>query len=139
MELADVDFTPLARALSALDEAIAVLHDPPGPQFKQLMQDATIQRFEFTFELAWKMLRRVLMSQGHQDVGASARAIFRMGRQEGFLDDVRTWFGYLEARNVTTHVYDNEKVHDLLHSIESFRDDAYALLQRLSDRCHEPE
>lgn len=139
MQPQDIDLEPLSRALSALDEALEITARPPMPQLRQLMRDAAIQRFEFSFEMSWKALRRVLLALGHREVGASARGVLRMGRQEGLLDDVRAWLSYLEACNVTTRVYDDTRVELLLQTIEAFALAAKDLLQRLRAVCHESE
>ena len=135
----DIDLTPLSRALSALDEALEATRRPPLPHLRQLLRDAAIQRFEFSFEMSWKALRRVLLALGHREVGASARGVLRMGRQEGLVDDVKGWLTFLEARNITTHVYDDARVEQLLQSVEAFAPAAKELLDRLRDVCRESE
>ena len=57
-----LDLTPLERALASLEEAFQACDALPD---NSLMRDGAIQRFEFTYELAWKFLRRALL----RDVG----------------------------------------------------------------------
>lgn len=52
-----LDLTPLTRALAALQRGL--LRWQATPEDEEL-RDACIQRFEFTFELCWKMLKRRL-------------------------------------------------------------------------------
>ena len=87
----------LGRALDRLAEALARPIDDP------LAVDASIQRFEFTFELFWKLLRRRLARQGI-DV-ASPRAALRQAYRLGWLDDEARWLGMLDDRNLTSHTY----------------------------------
>ncbi|HEX6142728.1 MAG TPA: HI0074 family nucleotidyltransferase substrate-binding subunit [Geminicoccaceae bacterium] len=87
----------LGRALERLSEALARAPDDP------LVVDASIQRFEFTFELFWKLARRVLA--GHGVDAPSPRATLRHAYRLGWLDDEARWLGMLEDRNPTSHTY----------------------------------
>ncbi|MBI5619500.1 nucleotidyltransferase substrate binding protein [Candidatus Gottesmanbacteria bacterium] len=86
----------LARAVARLKEALAL---PPT----QINQDASIQRFEFSIELAWKLLRAAILYQGGSSIGP--RDSVRIGAQMGFIDNPSLWLDLLDARNLTTHVY----------------------------------
>lgn len=57
----------LARGLDRLGEALDV------PEGHPLAVDGTIQRFEFTFELFWKLLRRLLLREGSRPVARGPR------------------------------------------------------------------
>lgn len=90
----DRDF---GRALDRLTEALARSPDEP------LVVDASIQRFEFTFELFWKLVRRLLAEQGIE--AASPRTTLRHAFRLGWLDDEAQWLGMLDDRNRTSHTY----------------------------------
>jgi len=66
-----LDFTPLARALQTLQEAQA------RPPQNDLERDGVIQRFEYTFELCWKSIRKALLFFGRSEVSGSPRPLFR--------------------------------------------------------------
>lgn len=87
----------LGLALDRLDEAVARGADDP------LVVDGTIQRFEFTFELAWKLIARLLARQGIEV--ASPCAALRQAHRQGWLDDEGSWLRMLEDRNLTSHAY----------------------------------
>ncbi len=84
------------KALGQLIKAVAQPRD-------EFVRDSIIQRFEFTFELAWKTSKKVL---GTQSVGP--RVIIREMAQQGFINDVSLWFKLLEARNLSVHAYNEE-------------------------------
>jgi len=88
----------LERALARLEEALA--EDPSAP----LVLDGTIQRFEFVFELCWKAMRAVLADQGIET--ASPRGTIRAAYAAGLIDDEAAWLALLQARNETSHTYD---------------------------------
>ena len=71
----------LARALDRLDEALAVPPDAP------LAVDGTVQRFEFTFELAWKTAKAALHDEGVAT--RTPREVLREAMRAGWLADER--------------------------------------------------
>jgi len=72
-----------------------------------LIRDATIQRFEFTFEVVWKTLKLYLEHQGHECGGP--RQTLKKAFAEKLIvtpEDADAWFRMLEDRNLTSHAYD---------------------------------
>jgi len=63
-----------------------------------------IQYFEVTFELAWKMLKDYLESEGFNI--NSPRAAVKQAIQSNIIDDGHIWMDALEDRNLTVHTYD---------------------------------
>jgi nucleotidyltransferase substrate binding protein (TIGR01987 family) len=90
-------FDDLRRSLDRLAEALNVAAEEP------LAIDGTIQRFEFAFELFWKVVRRLLADQGVE--ANSPKAVLQQAYRIGWLDDERTWLTLLEDRNLTSHTY----------------------------------
>jgi len=73
----------------------------------QLIRDATIQRFEFTFEIIWKTLKHYLERQGYECGGP--RPTLKKAFAENLIsspEEADVWFRMLEDRNLTTHAYD---------------------------------
>jgi nucleotidyltransferase substrate binding protein (TIGR01987 family) len=90
----------LQNALERLREAVA------QPEC-DLVRDAVIQRFEFTFELVWKSLKLYLERQG-LDCGGP-RSTFKSAFAEGLIrspEEADVWLRALEDRNLTSHAYD---------------------------------
>lgn len=90
------------RALTRLQEAAKA-----DPAVNDVVVDGTIQRFEFTFELAWKMLKAVLEHQGIPV--QSPRSAIKEAFKAGLIEDGDGWIDMLEDRNRTTHLYDEEQ------------------------------
>lgn len=84
-------------ALERLREALDL---PPS----DIVRDASIQRFEFCFELGWKAIQEVLRDQG-QDC-TSPKACLRIAFRQGWIQDEDHWLAILADRNLTTHTYD---------------------------------
>ncbi len=85
------------RAVERLEEACA----QPENEF---IRDSVIQRFEFCFELAWKMLRLKLLDEGIE--ASTPRTVIREAIGARMLQDVDRWSEMLQKRNETSHTYD---------------------------------
>lgn len=88
--------TDLNRSLLRLKESLK-------HKESDLVRDAVIQRFEFTFELSWKLMSAILQDQGSPTYGT--KNIIRKAAQIQILDNPQKWFVFLEARNLTVHTY----------------------------------
>jgi nucleotidyltransferase substrate binding protein (TIGR01987 family) len=94
----------LNKAVDSLLEAHALYQkNPEGSAEKKAFRDACIQRFEFCVEFSWKVSMKALGSQTQ----AAKPAVREMGRN-GLVSDVAEWLDYIEARNETSHSYDEE-------------------------------
>lgn len=72
----------------------------------ELFLDALIQRYEFTHELAWKLMKDYLEYMGIEGIIGSRDAI-RYALQNGLIDDDR-WMDTISDRNITSHNYNQE-------------------------------
>lgn len=90
----------LRKALGTLE---AALHEP----MNDFIRDAAIQRFEYVFELTWKTLQ---VAAGHTGLRcASPREAIKAAFKMGWITNPDDWFEAMEARNRTSHTY-NELV-----------------------------
>ena len=133
-----LDLSSLKKACEALDLALKVydkstlLEDSPE---KILLRDGVIQRFEFTYELSWKMLKRYLDEYSLEKADSlNNRELFRIGWEQRLIADPEKWFHYLKMRNQTSHVYDKDKDEEVFAATRDFFQDAQYLLQRLSEK-----
>ncbi len=78
----------------------------------------TIQAFEYCFELAWKIMKRLLDERGR--VANSPREVFRMAALEGFIHDCEIWFDFLKKRNMTVHTYNQNEADEVLSICVAF-------------------
>ena len=88
--------------------------------------DAVIQRFEFTFEIAWKLMRAVLMFRGIEV--NSPRMAIKESYREKFFEDGDGWIKMLEDRNLTSHTYKQDLAKEIYERIKNKH---YALLKEL--------
>jgi nucleotidyltransferase substrate binding protein (TIGR01987 family) len=129
-----LDLTPLQKAMDSLASAI---ERTEREQPDDMLRDSVIQRFEYTYELCWKMLKRRLKLDVPSPEAIdemSFREMIREGAERGLIDDPLAWFNYREKRNLTSHIYDEEIAQDVYQSALAFLTDAKNLLAALKKR-----
>ena len=127
-----IDFTSLSKAIASLDKALQTAKLRPKDEY---VRDASIQRFEYTYELCVKSLRRQLtaMSDSPAEIDALGyRDMIRTGVERGLIKSEIPWFGYRELRNATSHVYDQAKARKVFGALRRFLVDAKDLHARLN-------
>ena len=83
-----------------------------------IVLDVAAKRFEFTYEMAWKALKRVL-----DYLGIDARAprpIFKEAYAQGLLRDEQVWLDMIEMRNLSSHIYDEHEISRILTELERY-------------------
>ena len=134
-ESALLDLTSLRDALASLNRAL-IRWQAAGPQDEEL-RDACIQRFEYTFELCWKMLQRRLeldLADARSVDAMSFRDLMRSGGERGLVRDVDAWMVFRDKRNITSHTYNAAKAADVAAVIPAFAEHAQQLLTQLQAR-----
>ena len=130
-----LDVSSLAKALITLEEAINAYQKNPENGF---IRDACIQRFEYSYELSHKMLRRYLeMTESTTAIidDLSFPSLIRLGFERGLIaSEWVIWKRFREARNITAHTYDEKKALDILLILPSFLKEASLLLHELQNR-----
>lgn len=94
------------RAL--FDRALARLHEALVESETAIVRDALIQRFEFTFEMAWLSLFDYLTAQD-QRVAKQPWAVLPAAFQALLIEDAQVWDQLRLNRNLTSHTYDEGK------------------------------
>ncbi|QGG49255.1 HI0074 family nucleotidyltransferase substrate-binding subunit [Heliorestis convoluta] len=115
----------LKRALATLEEVL------PMP-YTEIVRDATIQRFEYTFELAWKLFRKVAKIEGI-DV-ASPRQALRTMYELKIIEDIDVWFEFLEDRNRTSHTYNRITAEQVFESAQRMPSILQQSLQKIEQK-----
>lgn len=102
------------NAVTRLGEALEEYAANPG---STVIRDGVIQRFEFTFELAWKSLREYMEDQGASLDSVFSKQVFKAAYSAGLIDDAQVWLDMLASRNMTSHVYDDAQAAQVLDAI----------------------
>lgn len=101
-------------AISRLDEALDE-YDKYGITSSR---DGVIQRFEFCTELAWKSTREYLLDQGYAEIN-SPKSVMKQAYADGLIDNEQDWLELLNARNLTSHIYDDNTASNIFDSIKA--------------------
>jgi nucleotidyltransferase substrate binding protein (TIGR01987 family) len=132
-----LDLSSFDKALASLDRAAIRAQAAPADEE---LRDAVIQRFEYTYELAWKMLKRhleqVVPDPARMD-GLSFRELIREGAERGIVAEAEPWFEYRHQRSLTSHAYNAEPAALVFQTALRFRDAARNLLSELERRNEE--
>ena len=84
----------------------------------ELEVEGLVQRFEYTFELAWKVLQDLLSLGGFQFM-PGPNGVIKTAFEAGYITDHDGWRAMLKSRNVFTHIYDENEILDTVKLIYS--------------------
>jgi nucleotidyltransferase substrate binding protein (TIGR01987 family) len=97
-----------ARALALLEDALK-----DGPQaLNPLEKEGTVQRFEFTLELGWNLLKDYLEASGSALVSVTPKSVINSAFSARLLPDAQIWIDMLQWRNWLSHRYDETLLED---------------------------
>jgi len=103
-------FEDLKSALKRLEEGISIEPD------KDIIMDGAIQRFEFVFELSWKLMREYLKYTGLEI--NNPRGVIKYAYQNGVIEDGDKWLKMLSDRNMTLHLYNQKMAWEIYQNIK---------------------
>ena len=134
-----IEFSPLTRALAGLEKSLGFLDSELArdPDLREQFRAAAIQGFEFTHELAFKMLKRqleVMSTAGAAVDQLSYMEGVRAAAEAGLLRETHPFRDYREKRNITSHTYDAEQAESIVAVLPAFAADIHALLAELARR-----
>ncbi len=125
-----ISLDELKKAVETLKVAIDLYNNsnPTDLLVKNAFRDACIQRFEYCIEMSWKISMKSL---GSSTVAAKP-AIREMARSN-LINNPELWFTFIEARNETSHSYDEEVAVKVFDKIQLFFPEAIKLIIQLEN------
>ena len=138
-----LDVSPLVKAVFQLEQSLGYLNSQLAARDEGLraqFRAASIQAFEYTYELGVKMLRRQLeqiVINPAELMEMAFMELIRTGAEAGMVRDVSRFRIYREKRNITSHTYDEERAEEVLTVLPDFVQDMHFLLSELKRRNHE--
>jgi nucleotidyltransferase substrate binding protein (TIGR01987 family) len=134
----ELDISALERAILRLEEAVAAYQLDMS---QSLIRDGLVQRFEFTYEISHKLLRRYLAANpGPPEAISTANFadLIRIANQQDLLlGDWPRWKAFRDMRARTSHSYNEAVALDVVAGIPGFLDEARFLRDRLRERLAE--
>lgn len=92
-------------------------------------QAGAIQAFEFSYELAWKTMKKILEKRGLEV--QSPRDTFREAARNKLISNPEQWFIFLDKRNLTSHAYKEENAQSIVNIFPTFSKALDEFLQNL--------
>ena len=111
------------KALCQLEKAV----EQPKDEF---LRDSVIQRFEFTHELAWKMLK--LRLEAEDILVRTPRETLQAALQAGLIEDGNAWSDLQKMRNLTSHTYNEQLADDVYAYVAG---EAVTLFRQLAEKA----
>ncbi len=101
------------KALSTLTSAVNLDRDR---KLSELERQGLIQAFEYTHELAWKVMQDFFVNQGNTEIRGSRDAT-REAFSTDLISDGDSWMDMIVKRNLTSHTYNEEISEEIYKSI----------------------
>jgi nucleotidyltransferase substrate binding protein (TIGR01987 family) len=115
----------MARVDQRIDiarKALATLDELAGEPPSAIVRDASIQRFEYSFEAAWKAAQAVLLESFGVEL-ASPKPVIRASFENGLLteEEARLALVMVDHRNLTAHTYNEALADEIFAAIPAYR------------------
>lgn len=107
-------FRQYEKAVRLLAEAL----EGGADRLSDLEKEGVVQRFEYTFELAWKTLNDYLVYTGLTPNTITPRAVIKEAFGAGILPEGQPWIDMLEHRNLMSQTYDREILLEAIDAIQ---------------------
>jgi len=119
------------RALNSFEQVLTI--DNPN----DVERDASIQRFEFTFEASWKTAKQYLYDIEGIDIG-SPKGVIRNSREVNLLSDEETITALqmVNDRNLTVHTYNEEVANKIFSNLKSYLEILKNWIERMNSNVN---
>ena len=123
MEQPSLDLSKILKAQAVFERFRKNLHGEQN-------QAGAAQAFEFCYELAWKIMKRFLATQGIEAV--SPKDTFRKAALAKIIDDPEVWFDFQEKRNLTVYIYEQKSLDAIIDIFEPFSAELNTVIYNIS-------
>ena len=131
----NIDLTSFEKALASLFEVIKIYN---CDKTDLITRDSMIQRFEYTYSISLKMIKRYLSSGAFvfENIdGMTFNEMIRHANKIGILrSNLEKWDNFRQKRNLTSNTYDEKIAQDVVSIIEDFALEAKFLLDKLKEK-----
>ena len=101
----------------------------------EIARSSLIKHFEFSYEMCWKTMNRYIK----MDIGAEAdiltrRDLFRLSAEKRLIADFDAWVNFHQARNRTSHVYNEDVANEVYETAKIFSGAFDAFIKTMGQR-----
>ena len=125
MEEKSLDIETLKNAVNALEKNIAVYNanvSNGDADMKDALRSSVIHNFEVAYELCWKFMKKWLEINVEPNIliGNTRKEFYRIARENGLITDVKKWWEFHDARNRTSHTYNEMTAENVFNTAIDF-------------------
>jgi nucleotidyltransferase substrate binding protein (TIGR01987 family) len=120
-----------SNALDRLIIALDIEDEIKKEGFGDIYLDLTIKRFEFSYEMAWRALKRYLEFLGFEP--KNPRVVFKEGYAQGILKDENIWLNMIEHRNISSHIYDEYEIQEIVENAKNYKEAFLELKKEIAE------
>lgn len=100
-----------------------------GDGYGDIYLDLVVKRFEFTYEMSWKVIKRYLDFIG---IGClNPRGCFKEAYSQELLHEEAVWLDMIEMRNLSSHTYNEEDIKEILEKLDAYKEAFLKLKQSI--------
>jgi nucleotidyltransferase substrate binding protein (TIGR01987 family) len=107
-------FNSFHKAFGQLERAVKLSNERA---LTELEEQGMIQAFEYTHELAWKMLKDFLEEKGNSELFGS-KDTTRLAFKLEIIDNGEVWMDMIKSRNLTSHTYNEDTAQSIVSDIK---------------------
>jgi len=133
-----LDLTDYANAVASLERSVTSYKTETEGEYKEVLRDSSIQRFEYVFEFSHKILRRYLswhvpMPQVRVSELSFAELVRTANEHGLFTESYEVWSNYRKMRNITSHTYNEDAAEQVLEIIPAFLEEIKKFLSKMQE------
>jgi nucleotidyltransferase substrate binding protein (TIGR01987 family) len=133
-----LDLTDYANAVASLEKSITSYSAEKHGEYREILRDSSIQRFEYVFEFSHKILRRYLswhvpMPQVKVSEISFAELVRIANEHRLFAEPYEIWNKYRRMRNITSHTYNEGAAEQVLEIIPAFLKEVKRFLAKMQE------
>jgi len=116
--------------LKDLKKAVVQFQEALGlPVENDVIKAGCIQYFEFSFELAWKTIKRIAGDEGLADCN-SPKSALKAAFSNGWVESEEVWLDMLSSRNKMSHTYSADDAIDIFDKLPAYADALQQLVEK---------
>jgi len=120
-----LDIETLKNAVKSLEKNLAVYDanvSKGDADMKDALRSSVIHNFEVAYELCWKYMKKWLEINVEPNIliGCTRREFYRIARENGLISDVKKWWDFHDARNRTSHTYNEMTAESVFNTAIDF-------------------
>ena len=132
MKKSELSLSRLKNMNNSLKVCFADFQAQTDERIKEYIKDSCVQRFEYTYEVAKKIMNKFLKKEYEKsDKELTVNNIFRQMYGLGMVQDFERWANYRECRTFTSHEYDKKNAEQILEIVPDFMKDIDYLISAL--------